>query len=44
LNKVKKELIAQGAPRAEIRKRELQITNVMARFNQTVERKREETP
>jgi hypothetical protein len=41
LNKVKKELIAKDAPREEIRKRELQITNVMARFNQMVERQRE---
>jgi hypothetical protein len=41
LNKVKKELIAQGAPRDEIRNRERQITGLMEKFNEIVERQRE---
>lgn len=44
LNKVKKDLVEKGAPRAEIRLREAQITGLMNRFNQTVEMQRKGMP
>ena len=41
LNKVKKDLIDQGAPRSAVRLKETQITGLMGRFNEMVRRQRE---
>jgi hypothetical protein len=40
LNKVKKDLIDQGAPRSAVRLKETQITGLMQRFNAMVQQQR----